>query len=82
MPPPPPHELGKHPHPPVPPHERKRRGLSKRLLFSIVIGVAVTTVISIVLWLFGISINIILPVAASIVVGSTTLTCTALADRI
>jgi len=73
------------PHPPKPlhepPHERKKKFLGKRVILSVLIGLTVTFVLSLILWLSSISINVILPVAAPVWVGTTTLTYSALGER-
>lgn len=75
-PPRPPHELHEAP------HERKKRFWGKRIAISVLTGIVVTAVVSIALWAAGISVNVILPVAAPVWAGSTSLVWGALGDRI
>ncbi|MFH1545223.1 MAG: hypothetical protein ABIE23_04015 [archaeon] len=77
----------KSPHPPPhkpphePPHERRKKFLGKRVIYSVGIGLIVTFVLSLVLWIFNIPINVILPVAAPVWAGTTTIAYTALGDK-
>ncbi|PIT92001.1 MAG: hypothetical protein COU08_04715 [Candidatus Harrisonbacteria bacterium CG10_big_fil_rev_8_21_14_0_10_42_17] len=94
-PPPPFHDHEKDPHPPPPqpggplgphhgkkpPHEKNRHGTGKRIAWSITIGTVVTIIISYIIYAIGIAINVVLPVAAPILVGSITLTYSILGER-
>ena len=65
-----------------PPHERRKRFWGKRLVISVVAGTVVTFALSLILYVFQISINVILPVAAPIWVGMTSLTYSAVGDKL
>ena len=67
--PPPPHEKEPGKHPP-PPHLKRKSGRGGRALLSVFSGMVVTGLVSLLLLYAGISINVVLPVAAPILVGS------------
>jgi len=69
----PPHEL--------PPHERRKKFLGKRVLGAVLAGLIITFVVSLALYFFNIPITTILPVAAPVWAGTTTLAYTALAEK-
>lgn len=80
MPPKPPPKHPEHKH--IPPHELKRYFWGRRLFSSIAVGCIVTAILGITLWLLAVPITTILPVAAPIWVGVTTLTYQAIGDRL
>jgi hypothetical protein len=69
---PPPKPLHHHP-PPPPPHEAWRRGTAGKLIISIAASTVVTTIVALIPWYYGISVNVILPASAPIWIGGATL---------
>ena len=80
LPPLPPHHLNPQDEKPISPpldslpyHHPPRGKKSKSLLFAVIFGSLFTIIVGYVLFLFGISINVILPVLAPVWVGVITL---------